>query len=96
MSTHHTGPNYTIFCLIGMNDKCYVEVDTAPSDGPAFINFIHNACQAHNTGSEPIIEPGTVLLSDCASIHSGYVQTILQPYLEEMHVSYYFLPKFRL
>ena len=94
VSTHHTGPNYTIFCLIGMNDKCYVEVDTAPSDGPAFINFIHNACQAHNTGGEPMIEPGTVLLSDCASIHSGYVQTILQPYLEEMHVSYYFLPKF--
>ena len=34
------------------------------------------------------------MLADCASVHSGFVQTILQPYLEELGVQYLFIPKF--
>ena len=94
ITTHKQGENYTLFTLIGLNDKCYNEVQLTPTDGNAFINFMHNVCNATNDRGEPVIELGTVILSDCASIHSGYVQTILKPYLDELQVTYYFLSKF--
>ena len=50
-----------------------------------------NACG--NDGS-PIIEPGVVLITDCASIHSGYVQDVLKPYLNEHGVTHVYLAKF--
>ena len=94
ISTHKQGPNYTIFSLVGLNDKCLTTVQPAPSDGFDFINFIHEACTGFNNTGEPIVEPGTVILTDCASVHSGQVQTILKPYLDQLHVIYYFLPRY--
>ena len=94
ISVHKQGDNYTIFCLIGLNDTCYVEVVLAPSDGNAFINFIHRACCTNNNSGHPIVPPGTVILTDSASIHCGYIQTILKPYLQDLQIHHYFLPKF--
>ena len=48
----------------------------------------------HNNNGESIIEPGTILLTDCASIHSGSIQDILHPYLEDIDIEYFFIPKF--
>ena len=94
ISTHKQGPNYTIFSLVGLNDKCLTTVQPAPSDGLDFINFIHEACTGYNNSGHPIVEPGTLILTDCASVHSGHIQTILKPYLEDLHVLYYFLPRY--
>ena len=94
ISTHKQGPNYTIFSLVGLNDKCLTTVQPAPSDGTDFINFIYEACTGYNNSGEPIVEPGTIILTDCASVHSGHVQTILKPYLDQLHVLYYFLPRY--
>ena len=57
------------------------------------INFIHEACNAQCNDGSPVIEPGVVLVSDCASIHSGVVQDILKPYLNELNVQHIFLAK---
>ena len=54
---------------------------------------MYNACNATNDRGERIIEPGTVIVSDCASVHSGVVQTILKPYLQDLQVQQVFLPK---
>ena len=94
ISSHPQGSNHTIFALIGLNDNCFTSCIPAPTDGLDFINFIHEACIAHNNQGERIITPGTILLTDCASVHSGFVQRILQPYLEELGVQYLFIPKF--
>ena len=94
ISDHKQGNSYTLFTLIGLNDKCYNEVELAPTDGNAFINFMYNACNATNDRGERIIEPGTVIVTDCASVHSGVVQTILKPYLQDLQVHHVYLPKF--
>ena len=94
ISAHPQGQNHTIFSLVGLNDKCFTSCVTAPTDGTDFINFVHDACTAFNNEGEKIIEPGTINLTDCASVHSGLVQTILLPYLQELGVGYYFIPKF--
>ena len=94
ISTHKQGNNYTIFSLVGLNDKCFTTVQEAPSDGNAFIQFIHEACTGYNNAGQPIVEPGTVIITDCAPVHSGHIQTILKPYLDQLHVSYYFLPRY--
>ena len=52
VSTHKQGDNYTIFCLVGLNDTCYIEVELTPSDGNSFINFIHSACHAYNNSGQ--------------------------------------------
>ena len=92
ISAHLQGQNHTIFSLVGLNDKCFTSYVTAPTDGTDFINFIHDACTAFNNEGEKIIEPGTIILTDCASVHSRLVQTILLPYLQELGVEYYFIP----
>ena len=84
ISAHPQGQNHTIFSLVGLNDKCFTSCVTAPTDGTDFINFVHDACTAFNNEGEKIIEPGTIILTDCASVHSGLVQTILLPYLQEL------------
>ena len=94
ISEHKQGQNYTIFCLIGLRDKCFVQVDPAPTGGNEFINFIHQARIARNRNGEEIIPDHTTILSDCASVHSGFVQTVLKPYLDQFNIRYYFIPKF--
>ena len=96
MSTHKQGENYTIFVLVGSNNLCYVECELAPTDGIGFINFIHRACTAFNHNGECIVPPGTLILTDSASNHGCAVQRILKPYLDDLHISHYFLPKFSL
>ena len=94
VSTHKQGDNFTIFVLVGLNDLCYVEAELAPTDGVAFINFIHRACTAFNNNGQRIVPPGTLILTDSASIHGCAVQQILKLYLEELNISHYFLLKF--
>ena len=94
ISNHKQGPNYTIFSLVGLDDKCLTTVHAAPTDGNDFVNFISEACTGYNNAGHPIVEPGTLILTDCASVHSGQVQTILKPYLQDLHVFYYFLPRY--
>ena len=94
ISRHKLGPNYTIFSLVGLNDKCLTTVKPAPSDGYDFIEFIEEACTGFNNSGERIVEPGTVIITDCASVHSGQVQDILKPYLDAQFVVYYFLPRY--
>ena len=96
VSTHKQGENYTIFVLVSLNDLCYVECELASTDGIGFINFIHRACTAFNDNGEHIVPPGTLILTDSASIHGCAVQRILKPYMDNLHISHYFLPKFSL
>ena len=94
ISSHPQGSQHTIFALVGLNENCFTSCIPAPTDGIDFINFIHEACIAHNNQGQCIITPGTIILTDCASVHSGFVQTILKPYLEDLGVQYLFIPKF--
>ena len=96
ISVHPQGQNHIIFSLVGLNNKCLTSCVTAPTDGTDFINFIHDACTAFNNEGQKIIEAVDIILTDCASVHSGLVQTILVPYLQDLGVDYYFIPKFSL
>ena len=52
ISSHPQGSNHTIFALVGLNDNCFTSCIPAPTDGLDFINFIHEACIAHNNQGE--------------------------------------------
>ena len=71
ISAHPQGQNHTIFLLVGVNDKCFTSCVTAPTDGTDFINFVHDACTAFNNQVKKIIEAGSIILTDCASLQSG-------------------------
>ena len=94
VSTQKLGDNFTIFVLVGLNDLCYVKAELAPTDRLAFINFIHWTCTAFNNAGECIVPLGMLMLTDSASIHGYTVQKVLKPYLEDLHISHYFLLKF--
>ena len=94
ITAHPQGENFMLFCLVGLNNKCFNSVRLVPTNGNDFINFIHEACNAQCNDGSPVIEPGVILVSDCASIHSGVVQDILKPYLNELSVQHIFLAKF--
>ena len=88
------GENYTLFCFVGLNNKCFTSVQPAPTNGNDFINFIHEACNARDNDGSPLVEQDVIIVTDCASIHSGVVQDILKPYLNELGVKHMFLAKF--
>ena len=96
ISTHKQGDNYTLFCLVGLNNKCFNSVQLTPTTGNDFINFVHQAFNARANNGMAIIEPGVIIVTDCASVHSGYVQDILKPYLNEHHITHIYLAKFSL
>ena len=48
ISSHPQGSQHIIFALVGLNENCFTSCIPAPTDGIDFINFIHEACIAHN------------------------------------------------
>ena len=84
-------PTYTLFYIGGLMDKTFAKVTCGSSTAYDFVDFIYKACEAFNHRGERIIPEGITLVGDCCSIHTVGLR-ILQPYLEERNITYYFLP----
>ena len=66
---HKQGENFILFCLVGLNNKCFNSVQITPTDGN---DFIHKTVNARANDGSPILEPGMIIKTDCTSVHSGY------------------------
>ena len=87
------GENFTLFYIGGLMDKTYAKINSGPSTAFDFVNFMHEACEAYNHRGEPIIPNGSTVIVDCCAIHGSGLR-ILQPYLEERNITFYYLPKY--
>ena len=92
ISSYKKGENYTIFRLVSLNNRYFVQVDPVQTGGNNFINFIHEAMNARNNTGEPILPNRSIILSNCASVHSSFVQAVLKLYLDQFNIRYYFIP----
>ena len=93
-SKHHTGCNYTLHLIARLHGKIYFEVTSGPSTSVTFIQFMHNATNAILPDGQYVIENGMNVVLDNAPIHRMYAQNIVEPYLNNLGVSYTFLPRY--
>ena len=94
VSKHHVGPNYTLFLMVGLNNKIFAYVSEGPSDSNTYIEFITQALDSNDKNGEPVLYPGCCIVSDRAPIHGRRSMDILGPSLEERDIEYYYLPPF--
>ena len=91
---HHVGPNYTLFLMVGLNNKIFAYVNEGPSDSNTYVEFITQALDSNDRNGEPVLYPGCCIVSDRAPIHGRRSMDILGPSLQERNVEYYYLPPY--
>ena len=64
VSKHHVGPNYTLFLMVGLNNKIFAYVNEGPSDSNTYIEFITQALNSHDQNGEPVLYPGCCIVLD--------------------------------
>ena len=64
---HNVGPNYTLFLMLGLNNKLFAYVSEGASDSNTYIEFVHQAVNSYNTNGEPVLYPGCCIVADRVS-----------------------------
>ena len=47
ISKHNVGPNYTLFLMLGLNNKLFAYVSEGASDSSTYIEFVHQAVHSY-------------------------------------------------
>ena len=94
IAKHSIGPNYTLFLMIGLNNKFFAYVTEGASDSNKYIEFIHQAVNSYDQNGEPVLYPGCCIVSDRALIHGRLSMQVLEPYLAERNIDYFYLPSY--
>ena len=94
ISKHNVGPNYTLFLMLGLNNKIFVYVSKGASDSNTYIEFVHQAVNSYDTNGEPVLYPGCCIVADRAPIHGQHALRVLQPYLDELDIQQFYLPSY--
>ena len=94
VSKHDIGINYTLFLMVGLNNKIFAYVTEGPSDSHTYVEFIHQAVNSFDTNGLPVLYPGCCIVSDRAPIHGKHATDILYPYLEQNGIDYFYLPTY--
>ena len=94
ISKHNVGPNYTLFLMLGLNNKLFAYVSEGASDSNTYIEFVHQAVNSYNINGEPVLYPGCCIVTDRAPIHGQRALLVLEPYLNERDIQHFFLPSY--
>ena len=55
VSKHDIGINYTLFLMVGLNNKIFAYVTEGPSDSHTYVEFIHQAVNSFDTNGLPVL-----------------------------------------
>ena len=91
IAKHPVGPNYTLFLMIGLNNKIFAYVSEGNSDSYTYIEFIHQAVLINDINGEPVLYPGCCIVADRTPIHGRWALDVLDPYLDDLDIKHYFL-----
>ena len=94
VSKHNTGPNYTLFLMLGLNNKIFAYVSQGVSDSNTYIEFVHQAVNSYDINGEPVLYPGCCIIADRAPIHGKRALQVLQPYLDQLDIQQFYLPSY--
>ena len=94
ISKHRVGPNYTLFLMLGLDNKVFACVSEGASDSNTYVEFIHQAVNSQDVNGFPVLYPGCCVVTDCAPIHGRHALEILEPYLDELDIRHFYLPPY--
>ena len=94
ISKHNVGPNYTLFLMLGLNNKIFAYVSKGASDSNTYIEFVHQAVNSYDTNGEPVLSQGCCIVADRVPIHGQRALRVLQPYLDELDIQHFYLPSY--
>ena len=94
INKHNIGPNYTLFLMLGLDNKIFAHVSEGASDSFTCIDFIHQAVNSRDINGFPVLYLGCCIVADRARIHSRQALDILEPYFEELDIRHFYLPAY--
>ena len=94
ITKHNVGPNYTLFLMLGLDNKIFTHVSEGASDSFTYIDFIHQAVNSQDINGFPVLYSGCCIVADRAPIHGQHALDILEPYLEELDIRHFYLPTY--
>ncbi len=94
ISKHLQGPNHTLNLLIGLDGTKFATVLEGASNGIKYIDYFHQAMNAHTNNGDPVLKPGDIIVVDNCSFHHNESENILRNYFGQYNIQYIFLPKY--